>query len=63
MPRGFAEVAGTNWQNDSMDGPTFGSLTTHSTFHRAARCSADMEMYDSLKRYLLWYKTLFTKGR
>ena len=38
MPRGFAEVAGSNWQSGSMPGPTFGFRTTHSTFHPTARC-------------------------
>ena len=45
MPRGFAEVAGTNWKIHSMAGSTFGSRTTHSTFHRAAQCKAGLETF------------------
>ena len=37
MPRVFAEVAGEHWCNYLMAGTTFGSRTTRSTFHPAAR--------------------------
>ena len=42
MPRVFAEVAGEHWCNHLMAGTTFGSRTTRSTFHPAARNVAGM---------------------
>ena len=40
MPRVFAEVAGEHWCHYLMAGTTFGSRTTRSTFHPAARLQA-----------------------
>ena len=43
MSRVFAEVAGERWCNHLMAGTAFGSRTTRSTFHPAARFQAGVE--------------------